>query len=274
MNAADKMGTLRAFAKQLVEPARPRLKPSIIIVGAQKAGTSALFQMLAKHPRIIPPRVKELTFFGDDDAYAKGMAHYRSLLPLRPLRGSGWTTLDATPNYLYKPPAAGRIHRHLPKTLIVAVLRDPVKRARSDWNMFHQFEHHPRYKHRYDARSYAQAMTDELRDPSPYGYLARGRYAEQLERYFNLFGRERVLVFAYPKFKKAPEKVVNRILEAAGLEPTMQAEQVGGIRDNLRPYAQTEWPEAVEERLRDYYAPYQAALDELLGHHLDLSEQR
>lgn len=95
------------LVKRLVGPLRPRLAPSIVIVGAQKAGTSALQAMLSRHPRVIAPAEKELTFFGNDDAYARGMAHYRAMLPIRPLRGSGWTTLDATPNYLYRPAAAG-----------------------------------------------------------------------------------------------------------------------------------------------------------------------
>lgn len=265
------MTGLYGTVKRLVEPLRPRLMPSIVIVGAQKAGTSALYGMLVRHPRVIAPVEKELTFFGNDNTYALGMAHYRRMLPVRPLRGRGWTTLDATPNYLYRPAAAERIHRHLPGAVIVAVLRDPVKRARSDWNMFHQFKGHPRYAHLYDPRPFAEAMAAELADPPPFGYLARGLYAPQVERYFRLFGRDRVLVFGYPELKASPESVVRRIAEAAGLDPSLFPDRLREVRANVRAYSEPV-DTALEERLRAWYAPRMQELDEVLGVRLDLRE--
>ncbi|MBV6406322.1 MAG: sulfotransferase [Flavobacteriales bacterium] len=265
------MNALYRLARQLAEPLRPRLMPSIVIVGAQKAGTSALFSMLVRHPKVIAPVEKELTFFGNDNTYALGMAHYRRMLPLRPWRGSGWATLDATPNYLYRPPAAERIRRHLPDALIVAVLRDPVKRARSDWNMFHQFEGHPRYAHLYDPRPFAEAMAAELADPPPFGYLARGLYAPQVARYFRLFGRERVLVIGYPELKAAPDEVVRRIARQAGLDPALLPADLRTVKANVRAYGEPV-DTALEERLRNYYAPHLQELDEVLGGHLDLRE--
>ncbi len=267
------MSSLFQLAKRLAAPLRPRLLPSIVIVGAQKAGTSALFSMLVRHPRVIAPVEKELTFFGNDNTYALGMAHYRRMLPLRPLRGSGWATLDATPNYLYRPAAAGRIRRHLPGAQIVAVLRDPVKRARSDWNMFHQFQAHPRYAHLYDPRSFAEAMADELADPPPFGYLARGHYAPQVERYFSLFGRDRVLIIGYPELKASPEAVLRRIAGAAGLDPGLFPDRIREVKANVRAYAEPV-DAALEERLRAYYAPHLRELDEVLGEPLDLREGR
>ncbi|MBK9276172.1 MAG: sulfotransferase [Flavobacteriales bacterium] len=267
------MSGLFHLAKRLAEPLRPRLLPSIVIVGAQKAGTSALYSMLVRHPRVIAPVEKELTFFGNDNTYALGMAHYRRMLPVRPLRGRGWTTLDATPNYLYRPAAAERIHRHLPGAVIVAVLRDPVKRARSDWNMFHQFKGHPRYAHLYDPRPFAEAMAAELADPPPFGYLARGHYGPQVERYIRLFGRERVLVFGYPELKASPESVVRRIAEAAGLDASLFPDRLREVRANVRAYGEPV-DTAMEERLRAYYAPHLRRLDEVLGGHLDLREER
>lgn len=257
--------------KRLVEPLRPRLMPSIVIVGAQKAGTSALYSMLVRHPRVIAPVEKELTFFGNDSTYALGMAHYRRMLPVRPLRATGWTTLDATPNYLYRPAAAERIHRHLPDAVIVAVLRDPVKRARSDWNMFHQFKGHPRYAHLYDPWTFAEAMAAELADPPPFGYLARGHYGPQLERYIRLFGRERVLVFGYPQLKASPESVVRRIAEAAGLDAALFPERLREVKANVRAYSEPV-DAALEERIRAYFVPHMQRLDEVLGEHLDLRE--
>lgn len=263
-----------AAIKQALAPFRPRLKPGIVVVGAQKAGTSALFKMLAKHPSIIPPVVKELNFFNREKAYARGPGHYAKMLPVRPIRGKGWTTMDITPGYLYHPKAAERIHRALPNAVIVVILRDPVARAYSDWNMFRQFKGHPKYDHLYDARPFEQAIREELElgaPPSRTSYLSRGYYAEQLERYYTHFSREQVLVFPYPRFKKEPSPIVSDICSAAGLEPMVGVGSLKNIKDNVRPYLNP-IPEALRDELAAYFKPHQEALWELLGTRLDLSE--
>jgi hypothetical protein len=257
--------------KQAVEPVRPRLMPSVIIVGAQKAGTSALFKMLALHPKIIPPAEKEITFFGNDEHYGRGLEHYRDQLPLRPARGTGWITLDATPNYLYRPEAAKRIRKHLPHALIIAILRDPVKRAYSDWNMFHQFKDSKRHGMLYDPRSFEEAMTAELAAPTPFGYLARGCYADQLARYFELFGRDRVMVFAYPEFKRDPRSVAGSIVVKAGLDPEQLPLGLTEVKAHVVGYKQ-EADVATLEHLRDFYFPHNSRLKDLLGYPIDLAE--
>ena len=263
-----------AAIKKALAPFRPRLKPRIVVVGAQKAGTSALFKMLAKHPSIIPPDVKELNFFNNDKTYSSGPGHYAKMLPVRPIWGKGWTTMDVTPGYLYHPKAAERIHQTLPNAVIAVILRDPVARAYSDWNMFRQFKEHPKYAHLYDARPFDQAIRKELDLASPTStssYLSRGYYAEQLERYYAHFPREQLLIFAYPQFRKEPITVVSGICAAAGLEPMVAVESLKNVKDNVRPYLNP-IPEALRDELADHFKPHQEALWELIGTRLDLSE--
>lgn len=192
-------GPIRSALKKALVPLRPRLQPGIIVVGAQKSGTSALFKMLALHPAIISPEEKELSFFNQDEHDAQGLDTYLKQLPLRPLRGQGHITLDATPGYLYHPQAAERVFKAFPNAVIVAILRDPVKRAYSDWNMFRQFKDDRKYAHLYDGRTFEEAMRAELATaPHNAPYLGRGYYAEQLERYFSLFPKGKVLVYRIP----------------------------------------------------------------------------
>ena len=133
-----------------------RIKPSFIIVGAQKAGTSALFEMLAKHPGILAPVTKEMHHFNVEASYAQGMGHYLSQFPIRPLRRDP-ITFEATPAYLFHAATvAPRIKEHLPEVTCVAILRDPVKRAYSAWNMFRDFKNNPKNAHLHDPRSFKE----------------------------------------------------------------------------------------------------------------------
>jgi hypothetical protein len=261
--------------KRLVDPLRPRLVPSFIIIGAQKAGTSALFKMLARHPQVLAPEVKELHFFDNDTNYAKGPAHYRAQFPLVP-RGGGKVTFEATPAYLFAERAAERLHAHLPDARLVAILRDPVKRAYSAWNMFRDFANNPVHGHLHDARSFAQAVEDELSGrevPWEHRYLARGHYATQLRRYFDLFGRDRVLVVPYRDLRDDPQAVLQRVCAHTGLQPHAFDPQALRTKDNVRGYPEPLDP-VLAERLYAYFAPHADALRALLGTDIDLNERR
>lgn len=260
--------------KRLLDPLRTRLKPSFLIIGAQKAGTSALFKMIARHPQVLAPEVKELHFFDRDDQYAQGPAHYWDQFPQAPLRGERMTTFEATPAYLFVPQVAARIHEHLPNAQLVVVLRDPVKRAYSAWNMFRDFRTDPVHGHLYDARTFEQAVTDELGGADvrwEHRYLARGRYAEQLQRYFDLFGRERITVVKYTSLKDDPAEVLVRVCSAVGLAPHDFDEAALRVKDNVRAY-NAPLDAALAERLYAYFAPHQQALLDMLGCAWDLNE--
>lgn len=92
--------------KAVVAPFRKRMEPSLIVLGAMKGRTSALFNMLAAHPAVLTPVRKELHFFNNDERYSKGIDHYRAMFPLRPLRPlrlKRFVTFEASPSYLPNP---------------------------------------------------------------------------------------------------------------------------------------------------------------------------
>ena len=149
-------------------------------------------------------------------------------------------TFEASAGYLYNPLAPERIKKHLPDAELFAVLRDPVQRAFSAWNMFRQFENTPFFPDYHDPRTFEQAVEDEISGKPmhvAHRYLDRGVYAPQLERYIKLFGRDRVHVFAYPEFKSAPHVVVDSICATMGLGPLPPQEGLSRIRSNERPYS-------------------------------------
>jgi hypothetical protein len=139
-----------------------------------------------------------VSFF--DRHYARGERWYRAHLPMR----RGGVVGEASPSYLFHPLAPERVARVLPDARLIALLRNPVERA------FSHYQHEVALGREQLTFEDALEREDErmagelermLRDPTyfshawwNYTYAARGRYAEQLERWFAAFPRERLLV--------------------------------------------------------------------------------
>jgi Sulfotransferase domain len=118
--------------------ARARSLPGFLIIGAQKAGTTALYAYLRWHPAVLGPSWKEVSFF--DRHYSRGEAWYRGQFPnalrlqlverrsgARPIVG------EASPSYLFHPLAPERVAALLPGARLVALVRNPVERAFSHY---------------------------------------------------------------------------------------------------------------------------------------------
>ena len=168
--------------------ARLRPLPDFLIVGAQKAGTTALYAYLRRHPSITGPSWKEVSYF--DRHYLRGPAWYRGNFPLR---SRGRIVGEASPSYLFHPDAAERAAALVPGARVIALVRDPVERAHSHYQHEVALGREPLpfeealereeerlagelERMRADAGYFSHAWWN-------YTYLARGRYAEQLERW-------------------------------------------------------------------------------------------
>jgi hypothetical protein len=268
-------GTLRAYGRA-TSPLRPL--PDFLIIGAQKAATTALYAYLRWHPGITGPSFKEVSFF--DRHYARGDAWYRAHLPARPRlwavkqRYGEWPLVgEASPSYLFHPQAAERVARLMPQAKLIAVLRNPVDRA------FSHYQHEVAlgreelsFEEALDAEP--ERMSGELermaRDPSyfshdwwNYTYTARGHYAEQLERWFAVFPREQVLVLISEELLQQPAEGYARTLEFLRARPH---ELTAFPRIFAREYK--EMSPATRERLDREFEDANRQLAELLGREL------
>ena len=206
-----------------------RLRPSFLIVGAQRSGTTFLYRCLAVHPQVLPALRKEVHYF--DFQYAKGQAWYLAHFPA----WSGWTqrqgvvTGEASPNYLAHPLAAERAQRFDPKLRIIAVLRDPVARAFSHYRRNRRgglepfgFEEalaaEPERMAR-DAHLLRQPPHYYSRGHHVYSYAERGRYAAQLAPWLQAFGAGRVLVVDAAMLFTAAASTLAAVLAFLGLPP-------------------------------------------------------
>jgi len=191
-------------------------KPNFLIIGAQRSGTTSLFKYLQQHPDIYMSQKKEPRFFVFDEENPqfagsekeKSEARYQALRQASVTNFQDYCDLfrnvtsqkaigEASPHYLYCPRAAERIRYYLPDTKIIAILRDPVERAYSNF-----FLQGPTDAKQFIAK-FTQAVRkeennklDDIWDGAIH-YVRKGFYYSQLMRYYNIFDQNRIKVYLY-----------------------------------------------------------------------------
>lgn len=244
-----------------------RALPSYLILGTQRGGTTALHVSLAHHPQVLPPTRKEIQYF--DRFYSLGSGWYRAHFPrhtdLAYLPGRGITG-EATANYLYDPRAPFRVQMTVPSAKLIVLIRNPIDRAFSAWKLLSRQGR--------EQRSFSHAIAAELesapdlepatfrRRPSP-SYLARGRYEEQLLRWYTHCDRHNLLVIPSEQLFTHPEPIFDKItgfLDLVVWQP-----------EAFRPVYSTESRD-LDSRMRlqlaRYFAPHNERLQALVGEDL------
>ncbi|MGB8651454.1 MAG: sulfotransferase [Mycobacteriales bacterium] len=196
--------------------------PDLVVIGAPKAGTTSLAQWLSQHPEVQMSATKELEFF--DRHYERGTDWYRSQLPPG---GDGIVVGEATPTYLGHPLAPARAAATIPDARYVAVLREPVSRAWSNYWFFCQLG--------VERRTWAAALRAEHRGRGSTDYLGRGRYAEQLARWDAAVGQEKLLVLLFDDLLADPVDVFARVCRFAGLRDDVQPSSTRSVNPTSRP---------------------------------------
>lgn len=240
--------------------------PNIIIIGAQKAGTTSLFRYLEQHPQIIGSQPKEVHFF--DNNFDLGPLWYRSHFPYR----SNQLLLEASPYYLCYPYCAQRIYELVPNIKLIALLRNPTERAISHY--FHQvrvgaeklpiFEAISNEEERIGA-SWEKILTNETytdRAHQRFSYKQRGMYLEQLERYWKYFDPKNFLILNSDRFFSDPEGTLTEIFNFLDVPPVV--EKINFKRHTIGSNKK-EVPAEVYDYLNEFFKPYNRKLYQHLG---------
>lgn len=195
--------------------------PSFIIVGAMKAGTTSLYDALCLgSPQVVPAKTKEIQYFTLN--HEAGREWYENQFFDVDTRGKHVITGEASPYYLYHPLAAQRIHALLPDCKIIALLREPVARAYSQYQHFVKYDTTTMTTFARELeleKEYWQTahfritnnLTVKDRAHQKWSYLARSRYLEQLDRYARLFPPKNILVVNADNLFKTPEIMLPKI---------------------------------------------------------------
>ncbi|NEO31535.1 MAG: sulfotransferase [Symploca sp. SIO3C6] len=194
--------------------------PTFLIIGVQKAGTTSIYNYLKQHPQVYMSPVKETNFLERD---------WENLAP-EVINKNGIDTLEkysqlfagvkdevaigeASPNYLFHyESASARILRYLPDAKLIAILRNPIERAYSDYLM-----------HIRDAigAGKSRTLSEQIKSRSNASFtLRKGLYYEQLKYFFDAFGKEQVKVYLYDDFSKKPLDTIQDLYKFIGVDDT------------------------------------------------------
>jgi hypothetical protein len=200
--------------------------PNFLIVGAQKAGTTALYYALSKHPQVFMSAVKEPAYFVAEDALrnAAGPGDEASQLvtsldayeELFAGSGSADARGESSTSYLYDPDAPQRIKDQLPDVKLIAILRNPVDRAYS--NFLHLVRDGREPIHDFRA---ALAREEQRRGEGwslSWRYLDKGYYGAQVERYLARFGPDRFRSYLYEDYNDDPDPTIRDIYRFLGVD--------------------------------------------------------
>lgn len=255
----------------------PFEKPSFLIIGGQKCGTTSLYNYLIQHPKLMAASKKEIHFF--DSNYDKGYewykGHFSATYKFRV--ETDVITGEATPYYIFHPRVPARVRKTLPNVKLIVMLRDPVERA------FSHFKHHVKYKE--EPLSFVEAIKAESKrlmgewdkmvqndnynscNLQMFSYMTRGVYVCQLKRWLEYFPKEQFLILPSEDFFRDPEVNFLKTLRFLGLPEyklmsykKFNASQVASMDKRIREY------------LINYFKPYNEELYELLG--LDFGWQK
>jgi len=223
-------------------------EPNFFLVGAAKAGTTALYNYLGQHPRIFMCPIKEPNFLADevraenfsDEARVKidrwrlafrdyltgpvcekfpsgPVAEWQDYLKLFQCAGDRTAIGEASPCYLWSKTAPHNISQRFPDAKIFMVLRNPIERAFAQHLHTLSFANQP--------MSFREQMDAALRSSNKqigelYPFLEFGLYSEQVSRYFALFPRERIRIFFYEDYQRDPRTLLRAIFRFLGVDET------------------------------------------------------
>lgn len=270
---------VRGVVSYRVRTGRIGPTPNFLIIGTQRGGTTHLYHVLLGHPQVFPCIVKEPHYF--DKHYARGSDWYRahfspSLQQETNGTSADYITGEATPCYMFRQEAPGRIHSSMPETKLIVLLRNPVDRAVSQYRLARRWGTEPlSFEEAIEIelefiRNY-ESPTGATESPAtvnaPRSYVARGLYADQLRRWMTYFPSDQLLILQSEHLYRDAGRVVSDVTDFLGLsgwEPDLTYRG--------RKLAQVSVSQDVLQELEAFYRPHNQDLYELLGRRFDWND--
>jgi len=200
------------------------MKPNFLVIGAAKAATTSLCELLGQHPDVFLCKPKEPHFFSIEAVYQRGWAWYESLFENAQgcaAVGEGSTSYSMTGVW---PETVPRIMRHLDAPRIIYSVREPFSRVESGW-----------MQSRHSANPVAlPSFTRSLRE-SP-NFLDESLYWKQISAYRRCIPDDRILIVFFEDFIRDPHAVLRRCFEFLGVDPDFEAPDAHRARKSSADY--------------------------------------
>lgn len=202
--------------------------PNFLIFGVQKAGTTSIYSYLKQHPQVFMSPRKETDFFcrdlsvpipADESRLTRGgrqriltIEDYEALFA----RATDEVAIgEASPNYLFAHEnAASGIKKYVPDAKLIAILRNPVERAYSDYLM-----------HVRQVVGNRKPLALQVKESAQSSHtLLKGRYYEGVKHFLETFGAEQVKIFLYDELRQDSVGLMRQIYEFIGVDPSFEAD--------------------------------------------------
>jgi hypothetical protein len=228
-------------------------RPDFMVIGAPKAGTTALHAALAQHPGVFTSQPKEPKFWlcdgapppawtgpGDRHSQQEWIWRQREYTALFEPAGADQLRCESTPFYLWSSGAHRRIAESLPDAKLIAVVRDPIDRAYSNW--MHLWSDGLEVEADFETAFHLQDERVAAGWAPFWRYRELGLYGEQLEHLFSYVDPARVLVMRYRDIVDDPGAAVDRTCRFLGIAEG-HLDKIP--RDNSRSFVEPGWRSAV-----------------------------
>lgn len=228
--------------------------------GAQKAGTSALDRYLRQHPDICLPDRKEIHFFDIEYNFRYPLVNYAKYHSFFDFQSQDKIAGEVTPSYMYWTYSPRRIWEYNPEMKLIILLRNPIERAYSHWNMNRSNHIEP-----YSFHQAIQLENQRKRACLPYqdkefSYLERGLYSIQIRRLGNFFPTQQMLLLRSSDLDQNPIPTMNKVFLFLDL-PVIDIQEEEPVHQGT--YEQ-DLAESDKAYLKEYFQPDIKALEQLL----------
>jgi len=267
--------SLKKFYRNLTSSSR--VLPDFIIIGAGRAGTTALYTYLIQHPSIITAStdndepVADLHFF--EYMISDKISWYKSHFPRK--SKNSFVTGEFTSTYMYHKKVPERIFNLIPKIKLIVILRNPIDKAYSTYN---QQSHFNEVTSSFEETIKAEfARIDliknhiEYTNNNPnfdnyveYNIIRHGIYFNYLEKWFKIFPKKQIFVVDSNELENFPQQTLNKVFEFLNLSPH---EIPNLAKVNIGKYSPM--TESTRQSLIEFYKPHNAKLNNLLGTNFD-----
>lgn len=194
-------------------------KIDFFICGTQKGGTSALDNYLRLHPEICMADQKELHFFDDESNFLTPNINYDKLHCHFSPGKSSKLFGEATPIYMYWENVPKRLWEYNPNALLIILLRNPIERAFSHWQMeFNRKNEKHLFLHSI-ALELLKRQYNVQNQHRIFSYIDRGLYLQQLNRIWEFFPKNQTLLIKSEHLKSNPNGTLSRVFDFLNIEP-------------------------------------------------------
>jgi hypothetical protein len=227
--------------------------PDYLILGAQRAGTTSLYNWLIQHPNVVPAKRKEVRYFTFHEK--RGKDWYGKQLNVRTKYSVHG---EAEPNYLFCTYIRKNVKALVPNVKLIVMLRDPVARAFSNWKLMRDQGR--------ESLTFTEAIRREESRVAEshhnwlyHSYKGRGHYAIQLERWFHYFPKRQFIIVLSEKMFNTPDSVFHNVQDFLGLDPISLKNYKAWNKKGQRGLHYK-----IRDQLREYFKPHNDLLAEML----------